>query len=977
MFYNTKQSIERILDIVPEEFSWIDYKAACDFNNEFKVKIKFLVTSFLNSLFQFGNKKYIIFGVEEDNKTKKKYLNGLKTYKFPDDNEWQNLFLDIKPIAPNIETGTLEYKGLLFGYILIYDDNFYVPYYCHKKGKETYYIRRGGNKYDDMTCAEKAELIKKREKIEQEGKIYQKSNILNLLVTLGQYNESHKNDIGFIEDETGKNYAAIKSYCLYIDSSFTQNEKSIYGIGQSETVYVQNKYERLLQFSSDEIVDAMGIIASALRNEDTIFSEELLEGVADTLVFLSNNGFSHYAKKVIRSTINKNSFQNYKYTNFLQQFSEVHPDFILRMISEHKEEFLTQRLYGNNVVVDSLRVIAWFPEYYEEAVKLLIEFKDSAIYELFECADTTTAAGFNQKLALIKEISDTNKELAFKILNKVLYFNPNIIRILSHSYVPERYKRLLKRGHNFNFDQLKKYYRIIIEIVGNDVAKILELLPHWLMPSPFSDLQLLANHIEMVEPTIKSDDDRQKLWNRLCNTPLIYITDSPVNDSLRDRLISIGNKFKPNDLYKQYQQWFRKGIINDLCVDNTKFDDVNKKIFEEQRNVLLKIYECRGINGIIEFIKTVEIDSFKLMKIILSEGFSLSIEDDNALIAAFLDTPQIYSNYFFSKSYCKKLDWIKELNIENLNLKDKAIFFASLNPTIENINYFEEILGEDIKLYWLSFSYRELNEPSAVKYVFENLIQYGMPQKAFEILGFLHVNIMEQLPTEWLFNALLSIEEYQECSIPIYAFASIYSFLCRQLDDNMLERLEILSFKLYKMFSYSHGYEDFKPRVTFKKIVSEPQFFVDLVRDAMDDLLGLSECLLKNCDEEPKMLNNWLEGIGNLVSGESETLKSKIDWWVGHILYNTIESVNDNYLIQSSIAKLLEESENRRQGFLSHAYFPNGFHSNGRYEEDLEDRNNAEKFRHMAEAQNREGNIEFGKSLNAFADELIKGIECQ
>lgn len=976
MFYNTKQSIERILEMLPEENSWVEYKRACVFDAKLKQNIKSTVVAFLNSIFQFGNKKYIIFGVSEDKINKKKCRKGLESYKFPDDNEWQNLFHGIRPMHPNIETGTLEYKGLLFGYILIYEDNYYVPYFFGKK--ETYYIRWCGSKYDDMTDKEKEILKEKRSQIEQNGKIYQKSNILNLLTTLGQYNESQKNDIGFIESKTGERYETIRSHCLYMDSSFSQNEKSIYGIGKSETVHVLNKHARLLQFSSDEAVYAIETIASVLENKDVIFSEDLLEGIVDTLVFLSDHGFSYYAKKAVESTVSIDMIQNHRFTNFVPRFAEISPEFLLKTFSNNKEEFLAREQTGNETVLNTLRVIAWFPEYYEEATKLLIEFNDRAIYELFECTDAATAAGFNQKLSLIKDIVDTNKELAFEILNKVLYFNPKMIRVLSSSYVPEKYRRLFEGVHSLEFEQLRIFYGILIETAGNDVEKIIELLPHWLIPSPFSDLQLLANHIERVEPTIKSVDDRQKLWNRLCNTPLVYITDAPVSDALRDRFLSIGNKFKPSDLNKQYQQWFRKDIIDALCVDNTKYCDVKKRVFDEQKNVLLKIYQNSGINGMVEFIKTVEIDPFNLKNIMLSEDFSLSIEDDNVLIGAFLDAPQIYSHYFESKSYREKLVWIKKLKIENLNSNERATFFASMYPTLENIKYFEEMLGKESNLYWLSFSYKHPDDPSVVQYVFENLIRYGASKTAFDLLEFLptNVNIMEQLPPQWLYNALLSIGENQECTFPKYAFASIYRFLCGRLDDNMIEKLEILSFKLYKANLYFYEYEDFKPRVTFHRIVNEPRFFVDMVRDAMKNRLGLSESLLNSCDEKPKMLCDWLEGIDTLVSNESEAMKTNIDWCIGHILYNTLENVDGDYLIEDYVAELLEKSENKRQGFFDRAHFPKGFNSNGSYEEDSEDRNNAEKFQNMAKVQNRIGNTEFEKSLNIFAEKLIAGVEC-
>ena len=91
-FHNTKYLVGNILDSlggIPEECSWIDYKAGCEFDREFREGIKSLVVAFLNSIQAFDKDKYIIFGIFEDKKMKKKTITGLQDYKFPDDNEWQ------------------------------------------------------------------------------------------------------------------------------------------------------------------------------------------------------------------------------------------------------------------------------------------------------------------------------------------------------------------------------------------------------------------------------------------------------------------------------------------------------------------------------------------------------------------------------------------------------------------------------------------------------------------------------------------------------------------------------------------------------------------------------------------------------------------------------------------------------------------------------------------------------------------------
>lgn len=196
-----------------------------------------------------------------------------------------------------------------------------------------------------------------------------------------------------------------------------------------------------------------------------------------------------------------------------------------------------------------------------------------------------------------------------------------------------------------------------------------------------------------------------------------------------------------------------------------------------------------------------------------------------------------------------------------------------------------------------------------------------------------------------------------------------------KLDDGKLEILEFLSFKLYGRISYNHGYDDLKPRVTLKKIVNEPEFFIEVVNDVMNDSLGLGKHLLNFCDEKPEAPYDWVVNVNKLIAGKSEEFKGNIEYWVGYIIYNAIEIVNDDYDIDDVIAGLLEKSDKKRVGFYSHAYYPNGVHSNGNFDEDSKDRINAKKFSDMAIIQDVKGNIKFGESLQKFADSLIKGVE--
>lgn len=978
---NTNYKVKQILEAIgglPEECDWIDYKAVKkNFDKEFKGKIKTLILSFLNSVVEFGNSKYIIFGIEEDKKTKKKRLVGLNDFKFPDDNEWQNLVDDIKPNHPYIESGTIDYKGLLFGYIYINADNYNGPYYYMKDGKEIHYIRRGGNKYDNINEAELAQLNDKINQIRRYGKIYPKSDILRLLVFLGQYNESNKADISFIEKITRKKYANILEHYLSLDRSFSDTEKSIYGLGNSRTVKVNNKHERLQQLTADELHSAKDIILG-VYSSDSFYSEELLSGIADTLVFLSNSGFHSITVDIVKTTVSFDTIRNndLMYRNTFQQLAEAAPKYFFDLLVEHKHEVLQLKLVSRRLVIRILRVIAWYPEFYHEATGFLQELKDENIYELFMPSEFTTAASYDQKINLIKEIVDKEKDTAFKILSKVLYFNPKMNTILSESYVPQVFKRLFERPHSSNHIHLQELYKLLLDCAEGCSDRLLDLLPHWLQPFPFSNLYLLAEHLEKVEPTILSVSDRQAIWNRLCNTPLVYITDAPVEESIKYSLISIGKKFKPSDAWSLYQRWFRKNIQNDMCIGDKDYDAVRQQIFNEQKNILMAIYKDDGVDGMISFLggDLIEIDAHRLSEILNSSEFSLTFEDDNTLISAFVENPKMYSGYFSEKSFRNRVEWIKKLDLSSLPSDNLIHFFAALYPRLENIKYFEFVLADEKIKYWKEIKLY-CDDSAVLQYAFKQFIDLEIPEKAFDILSNINHIKKSTLDVDWLFDALMKQREFPKCYIDKYVFGSIYHWLLHKIDDNRLEQIEQLSFNLYGKIQYHYVDEKLRPIITFKRIVNESEYFVEMAKCAIANPYEICEHLLKSCNEIPSKPNEWVSEIENLITGEDASIKKKLEYMSGYLLYNCLKrDSNGDYEIEMKTAVLLEQSEVMREGFFNKAYLPNGFHGNGTFDTDSNDRMESKRFMEFAAKQKEDGHFEFSKLLQRIGESLVCGI---
>lgn len=984
MFYDTKDTIRKIMEAsggFPEESAWIDYKSACDFTPEFKGKIQSEVTAFLNSLQRFGRDKFILFGISEDKKTKKKKPAGLGTYSFPDDNEWQNLFHKIQPVHPTVETGTYDYQGLSFGYIYIPADNYYGPYYCSKKGTnekgtngDIYWIRRGGNKCPDMTDAERIELTRLSKTALEKGITFQRTKESLILATIGQYNSQNVNDRQLIEESAGEKFEEFQRHCLIQDCSMIQQEESIYGISRSAVSRVKNKHDRLLQFSPDDITAALKIIRNVLERRYICYSDDLLDGIMDTLAFLSNHGFSNFTQEVIRSTITADIFQDNRYQFRIGYLAEADSDFMMSLIQDNVGESSCQTEYKNAAVIQALNTLAWFPGHYEQAVQLLLSFgeKDS-LYGLLHWGSISTAASFQQKLRMVRKIADWDRKLLFDTLNRVLYYNPQSspVYLIEH-HIPSIYHRFMEGIHSDDIAKLQTYYSELLDACGDDVENILTLLSPWLQPFPFSNLYWLADHIERVAPKITNPGDREKLWNRLCNMPLQFITGQTIVGKLKARLLAVGQLFKPTDSYAAYRQWFRENIEQDLSIGGQDYDAVREKIVSEQKAAILALYSQGGINQVISFLATVPVKPYSLAELLTSPELALTEDDDRDLLIAYFDAPEKYKGYFCVKCSMEGLQWLKGIGVETLETEKKAALFAALEPNEELLQFFVEQLGTDAGLYW------SLAEPRmlivCLQTAFEQFLKYGLPEKAFAL--FQYPLRLDGLPPQWLSQCLLFLSGYPNIRMPGDVFAKVYQAIVGHIDDSTLEDLERLSFERYGYGLFAYGAQILKPYITFRRIVNEPGFFLACVKDT-DEWLSFTEMLLTQCDAKPDHLQDWLAGIDALCASESESVRRKAEIWAGYILYNVLkEDETGSFVLDALTAEVLERSEQKREGFLRHAHYGSrGFHTNGSFEDDARDREYAKRFEVFAGIQRTNGNMKFAECLQSYAEQLIKMVE--
>ena len=867
-----------------------------------------------------------------------------------------------------METGVIECQGNKFGYFRILAENYDGPYYYSDGKTDRYWIRRGSAKYE-MTPEEKDEFWKRAEEMIQKGTVFPKTRESLVLSVIGQYVETNANDRALIEAETSETFEEFQQRCLWPEPGLIQREKSRY-VGRVLASIVDRKRERLLQFSSDDVASAIKIIRYVLEDRETWYSGELLDGVVDTLAFFSANGFSHFAREVFRSAVTIELFRDSRYRARISYIAESAPDLMLSLLQSNQKALAD----CGGTFCEALQTIAWFPEHYAEAIELLLKWKKTKpLYRLLRLEARATAADFQQKLQVVQEIAGRDPELAFEILCQALYYSPSGITGFEWGHVPQKYLRLYEGPQHLEIGKLQTYYGELLDLVGENVERVLKLLPQWLAPFPYSNLNWLANLIEQLEPKLKDPSDREKIWDRLCNSPLEYVHGQPVEEELNRRLTEIGRRFRPDDPFEACRAWFRADRYQKLCVEDFDFEILYEQVAEKQNRVLRKLYGQGGISQVITFLSTVPDQFVQSLHLLASSGAPLPIEDDKALLNAFLEAPKKYEDYFYAKSRIEGVKWLEQLGVETLPPEQRAEFFAALEPIAENLRFFEDQMGENAKLYWAAVQPRALG--GCLQAAFEQFMNYDLPEKAFEL--FRYPPQLEQLPPEWLYQRLLLLRgEYAQISMPGDVFARAYQALSGRLKDELLEDLENLSFEWYGDKLFACGAQDLRPRVTFRKIANSPEFFLDCVKDA-SEFMSFTQRLLSQCDAVPDQLQSWLEGIRALCASEPEDIQEKVEYWAGYILYNKWNAEeNGGDLLDTYTAELLERSEQKRKGFFAHAWRSSkGFHVNGEFEDDARDKACAKYFANLAESQKNQGNTKLSECLAAYAKKLIAAVE--
>lgn len=437
MDVEVRKELNSILNELPGENSWIEYKAKAYEKTELNGLIND-ICAFLNSEQSYGRNKYIICGIGND-----KSRLGIKQNDMLDDHFFQDAIKSIYPM-PKIITDTFvhEFEGnkRCYGYILICkenEDRVYEIYKDHIKNKdgnvytaEQFYennafaplawIRVGSTK-DKLTEIDRRRIYNfdknKIISIKENQPMYlatdyPSSNSLKVALLIGKWDESNPNDKNIIERYSKETYDVFIEKIRRIaksnsDLSFKNgkwNFRNRYNYIKSNALEFYREDFHLLNPLIIEVLSEKHPKLELSTNnrpmanlylKNTKYSAEIREGLAEVITIINNlNSFfencridaSNFVILTIRGILEKSKWYTWaSLDRLLLYLAEAHPrEFINQLkkyllsdkemsIISEKEESLTSYSYVTSIYW-SLELIAWNEDNFTQSCLILSEF---------------------------------------------------------------------------------------------------------------------------------------------------------------------------------------------------------------------------------------------------------------------------------------------------------------------------------------------------------------------------------------------------------------------------------------------------------------------------------------------------------------------------------------------------------------------------------------------------------------------------
>jgi hypothetical protein len=810
------------------------------------------------------------------------------------------------------------------------------------------------------------------------AKWMEKENIREIIpaLLLERWNENFEGDIELIEKLSEQKYS---DYLVILNKWKNFEESPIIQIGETWRLTSPLDLWTALssQLSTKDFQNIQECYALAFKNGNPIvepadknsftayfskkhkYSNWSREGLAQSLILISRlndvkisnlDNPQNWVDNIIFDLLNNASGEMWISVDYeLPLISEASPESFLKAVKNslakeqpeimdmfNEEDGFLHKTSHHTGLLWALENLAWLPEYLRDASLVLLKLSRldpggslsnrplNSISEIFKPWHFQTLASYDERMEILKYITEKEKESGWSLLIKMLPDHHGI----AHPTHKMRW-RMFDNNTNltYTYQEIWNTHSAVIELLinlfDNDEEKFSQLIKETTNLSS-KDRKRVLDWADEVYPNIKQEkfstwETIRGILNHHRSHP---DTDWALPESELVRLENLYNKLQPTDIIHKYiwlfnDQWpeFPEGFKYEPNELEKRYEQQQKRIDEARKTAVTVFLQELGLNQTIELRKQVKepwLLGKPLADIITSQEEIITVceclYDDKNLIG-------FAHNFIYRKSIIENFDWIKSLfkELQEKKFSNKALsnVLIPLNQNQQLWNFVASLDEEIQNEYWQNINphfYHITDKEKAIG--IEMLLKHKRFFSAIDIASHFASAISSNQLSVMLTKAATEVAN-ETPRFSGYEIEQVFEELDKRTD---IEKSTLIHLEwLYLPILDSYGTRR-NPKTLEDELANNPEFFVEVLKwiyIPKDKTLlekereGISDEVIHNIEKQSyHLLHSWkkIPGMKEDNSIDETVLK---DWMIK--ARTLAESASRLDVADSEIGKVLAE----------------------------------------------------------------------
>lgn len=785
---------------------------------------------------------------------------------------------------------------------------------------------------------------------------------------LGSWDESNPTDVLIVKSMIDGDYNTfVKNLHIleHLPNSPFNNANSIWTV-QNPKILFQQFESWIYELTVERFAEvAIQILQNGLllvqQDNNTPPSEYICKGIATTLAILCSPEITltKLSPNRINNIVNK-IFNFYVYANinkwafidkYLPLLAEASPYNFLYMLDDNIKsnssaviELFTDKSssnYNAGGIVRSLEILAWSPEHFQYACRILAQLASidietpwgrrpiNSLLSILMPRHPHTLADNSARISILYSIVSEYPDFAWKFLLDLLYGSYVMITDTSRPKyfmtVPEDTPYPSQNDQQlFNHTCEELIAQLAVNKPSADWKDFLAILPSFYDKAFNGFLENLLEHLRTY-----SKEEKNVLWETLLQFVNKHKKYSTANWAMsRERteaLEKIVKRLKPKDLLNKHKILFGS-VSHDLVSTKTDldYDQYIKILGDKQKEAIQEIYNDGGLKKIIEFVHIVKRPGLvgRFM------GFIGDPNTDQYLLTNLLDTKErceqeFLEFYFDSRLQATDGKWIDTIDHQDWTLEQKVTFLCYMPFYDYTWTIVDQWLEDQKKRYWERVKVNGYSKFINNQYAIDNLLACQRYDVTLTILWGWMIQKDSNLKINDVIQALINLKVWNsECT---YIIPDLIKHLQQQpnIDMDVMFDIELKYYpETYITLSYA-------PIFIEKKLIKQPKLFCKYLTlvfkpDNPDNATNYNEearivakKFYRIFDDwstipgtnpdgtfSPKEFQSWFKSV--FAEASKIGYAKRIKYVIGSILTKA-PADNDGFWIHHTIAKLLNQ----------------------------------------------------------------------